>query len=64
MTPEARERLYYETSLELLRLPRVFRHTLKIPMNGFPNTHIGAIMQALPMRKAMHAAYSERRAAH
>ena len=64
MTPEVRERLYYETSLELLRLPRVLKHTLKIPLNGFPNTHVGAIMQALPMRKAMHRAYDEWRAEH
>jgi radical SAM superfamily enzyme YgiQ (UPF0313 family) len=64
MTPTTRERLYYETALELLRLPRVLRHTLKIPMNGFPSTHIGAIMQALPMRKAMHRAYDEWRAAN
>jgi radical SAM superfamily enzyme YgiQ (UPF0313 family) len=59
MTPKVRERLYYETSLELLSLPRIVRHAFSIPIGGFPHTHVGSVMKALPMRRAMRAAHEE-----
>ena len=59
MTPEVRERLYYETSLELLSLRRIVGHTLRIPLAGFPTTHLLSMMKALPVRRAMRLAYAE-----
>lgn len=59
MTPEARERAYYETSLELLSLPRIFGHAARIPAAGFPTTHFLSLMKALPVRRAMRKAYAE-----
>ncbi len=59
MTPEARERAYYETSLELLSLPRILGHAARIPGAGFPTTHFLSIMKALPVRRAMRKAYAE-----
>ncbi len=58
-TPEARERAFYETSLELLSLPRMVGHVLRIPCAGFPRTHLLSIAKALPLRRAMRRAYAE-----
>jgi radical SAM superfamily enzyme YgiQ (UPF0313 family) len=59
MTPRAREDAYYRTSLELLSLPRILRHITRMPIAGFPKTHLLATMKALPMRRAMRKAYAE-----
>ncbi|MRS13117.1 MAG: B12-binding domain-containing radical SAM protein [Actinobacteria bacterium] len=59
MTPEARERAYYTTSLDLLSLPRILGHAARIPAAGFPTTHFLSIMKALPVRRAMRKAYAE-----
>jgi radical SAM superfamily enzyme YgiQ (UPF0313 family) len=57
MTPEKREELFYESSLELLSLPRIFRHMFKIPLQGFPHAQIISMMSQLPVRKGMKIAY-------
>lgn len=57
MTPEKREELFYESSLELLSLPRIFRHMFKIPLQGFPHAHILSMMSQIPVRKGMKIAY-------
>ncbi len=57
MTPEVRERLFYETSLELMRLGRVLKHMFEVPASGFPHAHILSIMNQLPVRKGYQRAY-------
>ncbi len=59
MTPEARERRFYETSLELLRLGRVLKHMLDVPVSGFPYAHILSLMNQLPVRKGMKVAFEK-----
>ena len=59
MTPEAREEAFYESSLELLSLPRVLRHMFKVPLSGFPYAHILSLMNQLPVRKGMKIAYEK-----
>lgn len=59
MTPEARERAYYTTSLDLLSLTRILGHAARIPAAGFPMTHLLSIMKALPVRRAMRKAFAE-----
>ena len=59
MTPEAREEQFYESSLELLSLPRVLRHMFKVPLSGFPYAHILSLMNQLPVRKGMKIAYEK-----
>ncbi len=59
MSPDARERAYYETSLNLLSFRRIVGHTLRIPLAGFPKTHLLSLMKALPVRRAMRRAHRE-----
>jgi radical SAM superfamily enzyme YgiQ (UPF0313 family) len=59
MTAEAREEAFYESSLELLSLPRVLRHMFKVPLRGFPYAHILSLMNQLPVRKGMKIAYEQ-----
>ena len=59
MTPEVREEQFYQNSLELLSLPRVLRHMLKVPRAGFPHAHILSLMSQLPVRKGMKIAYEQ-----
>jgi radical SAM superfamily enzyme YgiQ (UPF0313 family) len=59
MTPEVRERLFYETSLELLRLGRVLKHVFQVPASGFPHAHILSLMNQLPVRKGMKIAFEK-----
>ncbi|MCL7415582.1 MAG: B12-binding domain-containing radical SAM protein [ANME-2 cluster archaeon] len=59
MTPFAREKKYYKTSLELLSLPRILSHLTEIPWSGFPMTHLLSLMKQFPMRRAMKKAYKE-----
>jgi hypothetical protein len=59
MTPQARERAYYETSLKLLSLRRTVEHAARISPKGFPQTHLLSVMKALPVRRAMGRAYAE-----
>lgn len=62
MTPEVREELFFQSSLELLSLPRVLRHMLKVPRAGFPHAHILSLMSQIPVRKGMKIAYEQWRA--
>ncbi len=57
MTPEMREELFYESSLEILSFKRIFGHMFKIPSQGFPHAHILSIMSQIPVRKGMKIAY-------
>lgn len=57
MTPEMREEMFYESSLEILSLKRIFRHMFKIPFQGFPHAHILSIMSQIPVRNGMKIAY-------
>ena len=59
MTPEVRERKFYEMSLELLRLGRVWKHMLDVPLAGFPYAHILSLMNQLPVRKGMKIAFEK-----
>lgn len=59
MTPQVREELFYQTSLELLSLPRVLKHMFKVPASGFPHAHILSLMNQLPVRKGMKIAYEK-----
>ncbi len=59
MTPELREELFYETSLEVLRLGRVLRHMFKIPKQGFPHAHILSLMSQIPVRHGYKIAYEK-----
>jgi len=59
MTPDVRERRFYETSLELLRLGRVWKHMLDVPASGFPYAHILSLMNQLPVRKGMKVAFEK-----
>jgi hypothetical protein len=59
MTPEVREELFYETSLELLKLGRIWKHMFKVPASGFPHAHILSLMNQLPVRVGMKIAYEK-----
>lgn len=59
MTPEVREENFHQTFLELLSLPRVLRHMLKVPLAGFPYAHIISLMNQLPVRKGVKIAYEK-----
>jgi radical SAM superfamily enzyme YgiQ (UPF0313 family) len=59
MTPEVREQLFYETSLELLSLGRVLKHMFKVPASGFPHAHILSLMNQLPVRTGMKIAFEK-----
>jgi radical SAM superfamily enzyme YgiQ (UPF0313 family) len=59
MSPEAREEKFYQVSLKLLSLGRLFRHLFDIPLTGFPTTHIASLMRQLPVRRGMKLAYQE-----
>jgi radical SAM superfamily enzyme YgiQ (UPF0313 family) len=59
MTPEVREQLFYETSLELLSLGRVLKHMFEVPASGFPHAHILSLMNQLPVRKGMKIAFDK-----
>lgn len=59
MTAEVREENFHKTFLELLSLPRVLKHMLRIPRAGFPHAHIISLMSQLPIRKGVRIAYEE-----
>jgi radical SAM superfamily enzyme YgiQ (UPF0313 family) len=59
MTPEMREESFYESSLEILSLSRIFGHMFSIPYQGFPHAHILSIMSQIPVRKGMKIAYEK-----
>lgn len=59
MTPEVREERFYETALELMRLGRVLKHMLDVPLSGFPHAHILSLMNQLPVRKGMKVAFEK-----
>lgn len=64
MTPDVRERRFYETSLELLSLGRVLKHMVDVPIRGFPYAHILSLTNQLPVRKGMRVAFEQWKAAH
>jgi radical SAM superfamily enzyme YgiQ (UPF0313 family) len=59
MTPEVREEKFYQVSLRLLSLGKLFKHLFDIPLTGFPATHVASLMRQLPVRKGMRLAYEE-----
>lgn len=59
MSPEVREERFYQVSLELLSLGRIFKHLFDIPLSGFPTNHVAALMRQLPVRWGMKLAYKE-----
>ena len=59
MTPEVREELFYETSLEVLRLGRVLKHMFRIPKRAFPHAHIISLMSQIPVRQGYQRAYEK-----
>ena len=59
MTPEVREELFYETSLEVLRLGKVLKHMFNIPWRGFPHAHIISLMSQIPVRQGYKLAYEK-----
>ncbi len=59
MTPDVREERFYETSLELLKLGRIWKHMFKVPVSGFPHAHILSLMNQLPVRTGMKIAYEK-----
>jgi len=59
MTPEARERAFYESSLEILSTWRVISHMRHVPLSGFPWAHILSLMNQLPVRSGMKIAYEK-----
>lgn len=59
MTPEARERAFYESSLEILSTWRVISHMRHVPLSGFPWAHILSLMNQLPVRSGMRIAYEK-----
>jgi radical SAM superfamily enzyme YgiQ (UPF0313 family) len=59
MTPEVRERRFYETSLELLSTGRIWKHMLDVPLRGFPYAHILSLTNQLPVRKGMRIAFEQ-----
>ena len=63
MAPEVRERRFYESSLELLRLRRIWKHMLVVPARGFPYAHILSLTNQLPVRKGMKIAFEQWKAA-
>lgn len=59
MSPEAREEKFYQVSLRLLSLRKLFKHLFDIPLTGFPATHVASLMRQLPVRRGMKLAYQE-----
>ncbi|MGE5237858.1 MAG: B12-binding domain-containing radical SAM protein [Chloroflexota bacterium] len=59
MTPEVREELFFQTSLELLSLGRVLKHMKNVPLQGFPHAHILSLMSQIPVRHGMKIAYEK-----
>ncbi len=59
MTPEVRERKFYEMSLELLSLGRVLKHLVDVPLAGFPYAHILSLTNQLPVRTGMKIAFEK-----
>ncbi len=64
MTPLRREAAYHELCRELYRPSRIVRRLARIPASGFPRHHLLSLMKALPVRRALHRAREEWRAAN
>lgn len=64
MTPEARERKFYEVSLKLLSFRRLLKHLAEIPLSAFPTSHMISLMSQLPVRQGMKKAYEDWKARH
>jgi radical SAM superfamily enzyme YgiQ (UPF0313 family) len=59
MTPKARERKFYEVSIDLLSLKRLLKHLMEIPFSVFPASHMISLMSQLPVRQGMKKAYED-----
>jgi radical SAM superfamily enzyme YgiQ (UPF0313 family) len=59
MTAEVREELFYETSLDVLRLGRVLKHMFRIPKRAFPHAHVISLMSQIPVRQGYKLAYEK-----
>lgn len=59
MTKDVREEKFYEVSLQLLSLRRLFRHLKEMPFAGFPAAHMVSLMSQLPVRQGMKIAYAK-----
>ena len=59
MTPEAREELFFKTSLKLLSFWNVMRHLKDVPIQGFPHAHILSVMSQIPVWYGMKLAYKK-----
>lgn len=59
MTPGEREKLFYNTALELLSTKNIIRHLIDIPPKGFPMTHFLSLMKLIPMKRAIKKAYAK-----
>ena len=59
MTKDVREQKFYEVSLQLLSLRRLFRHLEEMPFAGFPAAHMVSLMSQLPVRQGMKIAYAK-----
>ncbi len=59
MTPQVREKRYYELTLELMKPSRFLRHLTAVSRKGFPAAHMLALMKYLPVKRAMAAAYDQ-----
>lgn len=59
MTPVARERKFYEVSLQLLSLKRLLKHLTEIPLSGFPSSHMVSMMSQIPVRHGMKIAFKK-----
>lgn len=57
LTPAARERRYYEMTLQLMEWRRFVRHLSAVSWKGFPRVHFLALMKHIPVKRAMTAAW-------
>ncbi len=57
LSPEVLEEKFYQVSIKLLNLRRLFKHLFDIPLSGFPTTHLYFLMRQLPVHQAMKVAY-------
>lgn len=59
MTPQRREEEYHRLSTELLSARRILGRVSRLPMAGFPMTHMLSLMKQMPMKRAIDKAYDE-----
>lgn len=64
MTPEARERRFFEVSIELLSLKRLLTHLVRMPFANFPTAHMLSLMSQLPVRQGVKKAFEQWKGLH